>query len=204
VENIKFDKGDGVISLWPSTINSLNDSLAALHSSLTKIKAAKTVDVTEVVDQLKNAAESSRNLRALVLAELPEASWQNRDELDAIIEEISKRIEARNLEQKRHRLSSLAGELERGNIQHRRTVRLNQLLQLRDQAVKELRTQAALPAPQNLPGPEADEWIDWACKLKEPEDLESLQSLRNGFPRLDEFIANLEPDMWTLKKETPA
>jgi hypothetical protein len=204
VGNIKFDKGDGVISLWPSTINSLNDSLAALHGSLTKIKAAKTVDVTEVVEQLKNAAESSRNLRALVLAELPEASWQNRDELDTIIEEISKRIEARNLEQKRHRLSSLANELERGNIQHRRTVRLNQLMQLRDQAIKELRTQAALPQPQHLPGPEADEWIDWACKLKEPEDLESLQSLRNGFPRLDEFIANLEPDMWTLKKETPA
>jgi hypothetical protein len=193
-----------VISLWPSTINSLNDSLAALHASLTKIKAARTVDVTEVVEQLKNAAESSRNLRALVLAELPEASWQNRDELDAIIEEISKRIEARNLEQKRHRLSSLAVELENGAIQHRRTVRLNQLTQLRDQAIKELRGQAALPQPQTLPGPEADEWIDWACKLKEPEDLESLQSLRNGFPRLDEFIANLEPDMWTVKKETPA
>jgi len=193
-----------VISLWPSTINSLNDSLAALHSSLTKIKAARTVDVTEVVEQLKNAAESSRNLRALVLAELPEASWQNRDELDAIIEEISKRIEARNLEQKRQRLSSLASELEAGAIQHRRTVRLNQLLQLREGAMKELRTQAALPAPPALPGPEADEWIDWACKLKEPEDLESLQSLRNGFPRLDEFIANLEPDMWTVKKETPA
>jgi hypothetical protein len=193
-----------VISLWPSTINSLNDSLAALHSSLTKIKAARTVDVTEVVDQLKNAAESSRNLRALVLAELPEASWQNRDELDAIIEEISKRIEARNLEQKRHRLASLASELDAGAIQHRRTVRLNQLLQLREGAMKELRTQAALPQPPTLPGPEADEWIDWACKLKEPEDLESLQSLRNGFPRLDEFIANLEPDMWTVKKETPA
>ncbi|HTV66709.1 MAG TPA: hypothetical protein VMD98_13960 [Bryocella sp.] len=193
-----------MISLWPSTINSLNDSLAALHSSLTKIKAARTVDVTEVVEQLKNAAESSRNLRALVLAELPEASWQNRDELDAIIEEISKRIEARNLEQKRQRLSSLASELEAGAIQHRRTVRLNQLLQLREGAMKELRTQAALPAPPALPGPEADEWIDWACKLKEPEDLESLQSLRNGFPRLDEFIANLEPDMWTVKKETPA
>jgi hypothetical protein len=193
-----------MISLWPSTINSLNDSLSALHSSLGKIKAAKSVDVTEVIDQLKTAAESSRNLRALVLAELPEASWQNREELDAIVEEISKRIEARNLEQRRFRLTGLASQLERGTIVHRRTVRLNQLTQLRDGAVKELRTQAALPNPPVLPGPEADEWIDWACKLKEPEDAESLQSLRNGFGRLDEFIANLEPEMWTVKKEVMA
>jgi hypothetical protein len=190
-----------MISLWPSTINSLNDSLAALHGSLGKIKAAKSVDIAEVIDQLKSAAESSRNLRALVLAELPEASWQNRDELDAIVEEISKRIEARNLEQKRFRLLGLATHLERGTIVHRRTVRLNQLQQLRDQAVKELRSQAALPAPPTLPGPEADEWIDWACKLKEPEDAEPLKDLRNGFARVDEFIANLEPEMWTLKKE---
>jgi len=190
-----------MISLWPSTINSLNDSLAALHGSLGKIKAAKAVDLTEVIDQLKTAAESSRNLRALVLAELPEASWQNRDELDAIVEEISKRIEARNLEQKRFRLLGLATHLERGTIMHRRTVRLNQLQQLRDQAVKELRSQAALPSPPALPGPEADEWIDWACKLKEPEDADALQNLRNGFARLDEFIANLEPEMWTARKE---
>lgn len=190
-----------MISLWPSTINSLNDSLSALHGSLGKIKAAKSVDITDVIDQLKNAAESSRNLRALVLAELPEASWQNREELDAIVEEISKRIEARNLEQKRFRLLGLATHLERGTIVHRRTVRLNQLQQLRDQAVKELRAQAALPSPPVLPGPEADDWIDWACKLKEPEDAESLQNLRNGFAHVDEFIANLEPEMWTVKKE---
>jgi hypothetical protein len=193
-----------MISLWPSTINSLNDSLTALHGSLGKIKAAKSVDLSEVIEQLKTAAESSRNLRALVLAELPEASWQNREELDGIVEEISKRIEARNLEQKRLRLTNLATQLERGTIVHRRTVRQNQLQQLRDQAAKELRTQAALPSPPSMPGPEADEWIDWACKLKEPEDVESLQTLRNGFARLDEFIANLEPEMWTVKKEVLA
>jgi hypothetical protein len=193
-----------MVSLWPSTINSLNDSLAALHGSLGKIKAAKSVDISEVIEQLKSAAESSRNLRALVLSELPEASWQNREELDAIVEEISKRIEARNLEQRRFRLLSLATQLERGTIVHRRSVRQTQLQQLRDQATKELRSQAALAQPPALPGPEADEWIDWACKLKEPEDADALQSLRNGFARLDEFIANLEPDMWTIKKETTA
>lgn len=193
-----------MVSLWPSTINSLNDSLAALHGSLGKIKAAKSIDVAEVIEQLRAAAESSRNLRALVLSELPDASWQSRDELDALVEEISKRIEARNQEQKRQRLSAMAEELERGTIVHRRTARQTQLQQMRDQAVKELRSQAALTGPPTMPGPEADEWIEWACKLKEPEDSDSLQSLRNTFPRLDEFIANLEPDMWTVKKEIPA
>jgi len=32
--------------------------------------------------------------------------------------------------------------------------------------------------------------------LKEPEDAESLQTLRNGFAHLDDFVANLELSMW--------
>ncbi len=193
-----------MVSLWPSTINSLNESLAALNGSLGKLKAAKQVDVAEVIEQLKTAVECSRNLRALVLGEMPEASWQNREQLDAIVEEISKLIEARNLEQRRFRLSALAAELERGTIVHRRTVRMHQLQQLRDQAVKELRSQAALASPPTLPGPEAEEWIEWACRLQEPDDSEALENLRDGFAHLDELIANLEPDMWTVKKEIPA
>jgi hypothetical protein len=54
-----------------------------------------------------------------------------------------------------------------------------------------------------LPGPEADEWIEWACRLQEPEDSEHLQALRTRFAHLDDFVANLEPNMWTAKKETP-
>ncbi|MGB8769019.1 MAG: TonB family protein, partial [Candidatus Korobacteraceae bacterium] len=51
-------------------------------------------------------------------------------------------------------------------------------------------------APQTLPGPEAAQWIEWACGLQEPQDAESLQTLRNGFVHLDDFVANLEPNMW--------
>ena len=71
-------------SLWPSTITSLNDTLTLLDESVEKLRAAKAVDVAEVIEELKMAAESARNLRALVLAEMPEASWQNREELDAL------------------------------------------------------------------------------------------------------------------------
>ena len=193
-----------MISLWPSTIASLNDSLALLYESVGELEAAKPVDIAEVVEQLKMAAESARNLRALVLSELPDATWENRDELDALLEQIEKRVEARALEQKRSRLLALAAELERGSIVHRRAVRVEQLSQLRDQAISELRSQASSDkGPQVLPGPEADEWIEWACRLQEPEDSEHLQALRTRFAHLDDFVANLEPNMWTAKKETP-
>ncbi len=192
-------------TMWPSTIASLHDSLAVLYGSVGKLQAAKSVDITEIIEQLKTAAETSRNLRALVLSEMPDAAWHNREELDSILQEIAKRVEARNIEQKRSKLVGLSEWLERGVITHRRTARLNQLNQLRDQAVKELRAAAAVPGvPQGLPGPEADEWMDWACNLQEPQDADALQNIRNSFPRLDEFVANVEPDMWTMKKETTA
>jgi len=194
-----------MISVWPSTITSLNDSLAVLRGSVGTLEAAKPVEIAEVIEQLKTAAESSRNLRALVLWEQPDASWQNREELNALLEEIQKSVEARELEQRRSRLLALAAELERGSLVHRRAVRANQMNHLRDQAVKELRSHAGVEgAPPALPGPEVDEWIEWACGLKEPEDTESILSLRSGFEHLDEFIANLEPNMWTVKIETPA
>jgi hypothetical protein len=184
-------------SLCSSALASLDDSLALLWESLEKLKAAKAVDIAEVIEQLKMTAECARVVRELVWSELPETSWQNREELDALIEKIQKSLAARTLEQLRSRLLALATELERGNIVHRRAHRLNELNQLRDQAINELRTQAGLEgAPQTLPGPQADQWIQWAWGLKEPQDAEPLQILRNGFAHLDDFVANLEPNMW--------
>jgi hypothetical protein len=194
---LKGESGLDMSSLWHSTRASLDDSLALLYESLGKLKAAKSVDIAEVIAQLTMATESARNLSALVSSELPEVSWQNREELDALIEKIQKSLEAKALEQLRSRLLALATELERGSIVHRRALRVNQLNQLRDQAISELRSQSGVEgAPQTLPGPEADQWVEWACGLQEPDDAESLQTLRNGFAHLDDFVANLEPDMW--------
>jgi len=190
--------------MWQYTRASLDDCLVVLDQSLGKLKAAKTVDIAEVIKQFEIAAESARNLRSLVSSEMPDASWQSRDELDAIIDRIQRNIEARAIEQMRNRLLGLATELERGGVVHRRAVRATQVTQLRDQAVAELRSQAAAKGtPQSLPGPDAQQWITWACALKEPEDAESLHTLRNSFPHLDDFVANLEPDMWVPKTEPP-
>ena len=179
----------------PSALKSLDDSLTLLYESSRKLKAAQSVDIAEVVQHLKMAAESGRLVRELVWSELPGASWRNRQELDVLNEKIQAILDARTLEQLRSRLLALANELERGTIVHRRAHRLNELNQLRDQAVNELRSQAG-SAPQTLPGPDARQWVEWACSLKEPQDAESLQILRDGFAHLDDFVSNLESSMW--------
>ena len=185
-------------SSWDSTRSSLDDSVALFRASLGNLKAAKAVDIAEVIEQLKRTAESARRMRELVWSELPEASWQGRPELDALVDQIQKSLAAKALEEHlRSRLLALANELERGTIVHRRAHRLQELNHLREQAINELRSQTGLEkAPQPLPGPPADQWIGWACGLQEPQDAESLQALRNGFVHLDDFVANLELNMW--------
>jgi hypothetical protein len=180
-----------------SALASLDDCLAHLRENLVELTAAKSVNVAEVIEQVKRATECAGMVRESVWAELPEASWQNREELDALIAETQKILQARALEQLRSRLLALATEFERGSIVHRRAHRLSELNQLRDQAIHELRSQAGLDgAPQTLPGPPADQWLGWACGLREPEDAAALEALRVGFPHLDDFVANLEPHLW--------
>jgi hypothetical protein len=82
-------------SLWPSAVASLDDSLAQLSESLASLEAARSIDIAAITEQLKIAADASQSLRAMVCSELPEASWQNRAELDGLIEqELQKHPEA--------------------------------------------------------------------------------------------------------------
>jgi len=184
-------------SMWPSALASLDESLAELDGNLQLLEAARPVDLAHVIERLKMAVESSHNVRTLALSDVPDADWQDREHLVAL-------FEARDLERRREQLAALADELERGNVVHRRAARVAQLTQLRSKAVEELRSLAAAEkAPPALPGPDAPHWIEWACSLKEPEDTASLQSLRAGFSRLDEFVAGLEPGMWATSGSTP-
>ena len=111
-------------SLCSSALASLDDSLALPYESSRKLKAAQSVDPAEVIEHLKTAAESARTVRELVWSELPDASWQTREELDALNRKIQEILDARTLEQLRSRLLALATELERGSIVHRRAHRL--------------------------------------------------------------------------------
>ncbi len=72
-------------SLGPSALASLDDSLAVAYDSLRKLEAAESVDVADVISHIETAAESAQKLRALVSSEMPHASWENREELDALL-----------------------------------------------------------------------------------------------------------------------
>ena len=185
------------------SLASLDHSSALLYEALENLKAAKSVDMAEVEGHLRAApAKSADAVRQFVQSECPQASWQNRDELNELIAKIQQILEARTLAQQRStRLLALATELERGSIVHRRVQRLNELNQLREQAINELRSLAGVEgAPSSLPGPDSDQWMEWACGLQEPQDAESLQALRTGFPHLDDFVANIEFSMWVAAK----
>jgi chemotaxis protein histidine kinase CheA len=193
-------------STWQSDCGSLDNSLAVLYGIVGKLRSANSVDMPQVVHQLENAAECARKLQSCVASELPDATWESRAELDALLEAVEKKAEARTIEQLRSRLFALATELEHGKITHRRALRVTQLNQLREQAINELLDHAgAEGAPDVLPGPEPEQWIGWACELKDPEDGEAISILRTRFPHLDEFVANLGPEMWVGSNgESPA
>ena len=184
-------------SMSQETRTRLDDSLALPFESWDGLKAAKQIDLKEVINQVKIAAESAEKLRNFVSVELPDAKWQTRQELDALLETIDKEIHARSL---RAQLLNLSVELERGKLVHRRAARVEQMNQYRGDAVKELRAKAAVKGtPAQLPGPAAEHWIDWACGLEEPGDAQALGILRGSFPALDAFVSHLEPGMWQLE-----
>jgi len=187
-------------SYWPPALASLDDALTIPWESVDRLRAAESVDIAETLEQLRRAADSAEDVRGWVAAELPDACWQSRAELEGLLAEIEKRLEARVIQEMRLRLLALATELEGGSIVHRRALRVERLNQLREQAVEEVRLLAgAEAAPPTLPGPEAEQWIEWACGLQDPEDREVLQALRAGFAQLDDFVSYLELDMWRAK-----
>lgn len=72
-------------SMWPVAVASLDDALALLGDNVERLKAAQAADMSEMLEQLKSAAASAHVVREMISADLPEASWQSRAELDAII-----------------------------------------------------------------------------------------------------------------------
>ena len=185
-------------SLWHFTRASLDDAYEAISERVNGLICGRPVALDEIIEQLKTAIESGQDLRSLIATEMPEASWENRAELEAILEHIEKNVvERRAVEAQRFRLLALAEELERGTIVHRLSTRVKQLNQLREQAISELRGKAKPDAvPEILPGPRPEEWLPWACALQDPDDTDHLEAIRNRFANLDLLVANLESDMW--------
>jgi hypothetical protein len=97
---------------------------------------------------------------------------------------------------KRRRYLDLAQLLGGGTVSHRRERTRQERLRQRDAAVAELMEVSALPSPPDLPGPAIGEWLNWACSLDDSTDDPDLAHLKDNFPRVDDFVRQLEIELW--------
>src|SRR5689334_13864270 len=79
----------------PVALASLDDSLEAAYESLRRLELAGSVDEAEITRQLKTAVERARELRSAVSSELPHASWEDRDQLERLIDAIPEKVDER-------------------------------------------------------------------------------------------------------------
>ena len=78
--------------------------------------------------------------------------------------------------------------MDAGSLKHRFESRAAALNSLRLQAVRELRIAGTLyEQEKELPGPNASEWVHWACNLREENDASIFADLRRDFPALERF-----------------
>ena len=128
---------------------------------------------------------------------MPIGKRKERRALDPMIHELEIAEAGRNQEQRRTKLLDLANELNAGRVKHRLDARTQALNGLRLEAVEELRTEAALPEPaKELPGPNASDWLHWACSLHDAKDASVLMTLCRDFAAVERFIGAIEERYW--------
>jgi len=184
-------------SPFSSVLTELDGSLQTIQSQLDCLRAALEVDDDQLGRSLTNARQHAAMVRDLIHAERPDADWKDRRALDQMIHELEIAEARRNQEKRRTKLLDLANELDAGRVKHRFAHRTTALNRLRLEAVKELRTAAALPEQaRDLPGPNASEWLHWACSLQDAKDALVLTSLSRDFGALERFTAEMEESYW--------
>lgn len=179
-----------------SILANLDGSIQAAEIQIERLHAALLVDESQLAQVLTDACNQSDLLRERVESERPDANWNNRSGLENLLADLERAARQRQIEQRRNRLLELANELYAGSIRHRFAARTSALDALRQEAVRELQSQAAQPEPKELPGPDASEWLVWAFNLEDEADAETLASLRSDFPALEHFTGEMEEDYW--------
>lgn len=123
-------------------------------------------------------------------AGMPIGKKKDRRALDPMIQELEIAKAQRNQTQRRTKLLDLANEFDTGSVKHRLDARTTALNALRLEAVKQLRTEAALrEQPKALPGPKASEWLHWACSLHDAKDASVFTTLGRDFPAVERFTS---------------
>jgi TonB family protein len=180
-----------------SALAKLDGSLQAVQSQIESLRAGLEVNDSQLSYGLADARQNAVIVRDLIRAERSDASWNDRGTLEHLIHELEIAAYERFNEQRRMKLLQLGDEFDAGAVRHRSEARTAALNNLRQEAIHELRAQAAIPEQEKeLPGPDASQWLHWACNLQEEKDADALASLRTDFPALDHFAGEMEESYW--------
>ncbi len=184
-------------SPFQSALAKLDDSVQNLEYQLSCLRGGLDVGDDQLWQALNEAHQSAASLREMVRSERPDADWSDRAALELLIQHLECDAQARRDEQRRAKLFELANELDAGAIKHRFESRVSALNSLRLQAIRELRIAATLfEQEKELPGPQASEWLAWACNLREESDASVFGDLRRDFPALERFASEMEESYW--------
>jgi hypothetical protein len=148
------------------------------------------VDRDEAVADLGQLFEACQNLRDAILSEDSSATWKTTAELHTLVDRLDE------IAAKRKRYLDLAQLLVAGTVLHRRERTKQERLRQRDAAVAELMEVSAQATLADLPGPEVETWLNWACSLDDSTNDPDLAKLKSSLPRVDDFVRQLEIEMW--------
>ena len=177
-------------SVVTETMQSLAAQASEWRERIDQLEAGQVVDRGAALASLMRLLDLSQNLRDAVLSEDSTAAWRTKDELHALVMRLD------DAAAKRRKILDLAARLTAGAVTHRRERTREERLAERDAAVRELMEKSAQTHAPDLPGPVADKWLEWACSLDDTTAGEVLAALNREFPRLDDFVRQLEIDMW--------
>ena len=187
---------------FSSALTRLDESLQSIRSQLDQLGAALEVNSEQLNNQLADAWVHGEALRDLIRAERPDAKWVDRESLGQVVQNLEAAI--RRNQERRAKLLGLAAELEVGTVKHRFQARSTELNNLRLEAINELRAEAAVQEQdKELPGPSANEWLDWVCNLQDDKDASALTDLRKDFPALEHFAGEMELAYWVPGEVPP-
>ncbi len=177
-------------SIVSDTFESLAEQARRWREKIDRIEAGQRVDRDEANADLGQLLDACQNLRDAILSEDNGASWNSTAELRSLVDRLN------NVAAKRTRYLDLAQLLVAGTVSHRRERTRQERLRQRDAAVAELMEMSAMPGLEELPGPAVEEWLNWACSLDDSTNDPALAKLKNNLPRVDEFVSQLEIEMW--------
>ena len=178
-------------SVVAETLKSLSEQAKLCREKIDQLEAAQSLNRGEVLSEVGKLIDACQHLRDAILSEDSTATWKDRSELSGLVSRLD------HAAAKRRRYLELAQFLATGTISHRRERTRQERLTLRDAAVAELMEISERATPPELPGPQAENWLEWACSLEDDANDAELQQLKSGFPRLDDFVRQLEIDWWS-------